>query len=133
MAAVIMIFTGQAWNMTFSFYHSLRSVPREQVEVATLYRFGWWRRLLRVELPFATLGLVWNSMMSMAGGWFFLTISESFQLGDQDFRLPGVGSYMSVAVERGDVPAMLWAILAMVLMIVALDRLLVRSRQAAPK
>src|SRR6185437_6002562 len=83
LAAVLMIFTGQAWNMTFSFYHSLRAVPREQIEVATLYRFGWWRRLRRVELPFATTGLVWNSMMSMAGGWFFLMINEAFQLGDK--------------------------------------------------
>ena len=126
MAAVIMIFTGQAWNMTFSFYHSLRSVPREQIEVATLYRFGWWRRLLRVELPFATTGLVWNSMMSMAGGWFFLMINEAFQLGDKDFRLPGLGSYMSVAVAQHDRRAQVWAIVAMVTMIVVLDQLLWR-------
>ena len=92
-----MIFTGQAWNMTFSFYHSFKSVPQELHEAATVYRFSWWERLKWVELPFATIGLVWNSMMSMAGGWFFLTITEAFQLGDQDFRLPGLGSYMSVA------------------------------------
>jgi len=126
LAAVLMIFTGQVWNMTFSFYHSLRAVPREQIEVATLYRFGWWRVLREVELPFATTGLVWNSMMSMAGGWFFLMISEAFVLGDKDYRLPGLGSYMSVAVARGDVPAMLWAMAAMVLMIVVLDQLLWR-------
>lgn len=126
MAAVIMIFTGQAWNMTFSFYHSLRTVPREQVEVATLYRFGWWRALRRVELPFATTGLVWNSMMSMAGGWFFLMINEAFVLGDKDFRLPGLGSFMSVAAARGDVRAMVWAMAAMVAMIVLLDQLLWR-------
>src|SRR5262249_48226572 len=90
LAAVIMIFTGQAWNMTFSFYHSLRSVPLDMREVATVYRFGWWRRLRWVELPFATMGLVWNSMMSMAGGWFFLTINEAFRLGEQDYRLPGL-------------------------------------------
>jgi NitT/TauT family transport system permease protein len=126
LAAVVMIFTGQAWNMTFSFYHSLRTVPQDQQEVATVYRFSWWQRLKWVELPFATMGLVWNSMMSMAGGWFFLMISESFRLGDLDFRLPGIGSYMSVAVEQGEVPAILWAILAMVLMIVALDQLLWR-------
>jgi NitT/TauT family transport system permease protein len=126
LASVIMIFTGQVWNMTFSYYHSLRSVPADQQEAATVYRFNWWQRLKWVELPFATMGLVWNSMMSMAGGWFFLTISESFQLGEQDFRLPGVGSYMSVAVDHGDVPAMLWAVLAMVLMIVLLDQLLWR-------
>ena len=118
LAAVIMIFTGQAWNMTFSFYHSLQSVPLDMREVATVYRFSWWQRLRGVELPFATIGLVWNSMMSMAGGWFFLMISESFRLGDQDFRLPGLGSYMSVAVKPARYDAMVWAIVAMVLMIV---------------
>ena len=126
LAAVIMIFTGQAWNMTFSYYHSLRSIPADLTEVATVYRFNWRERLRWVELPFATMGLVWNSMMSMAGGWFFLMINESFQLGHRDFRLPGIGSYMSVAVEQGNVPAMLYAILAMTVMIVVLDQLLWR-------
>jgi NitT/TauT family transport system permease protein len=126
LASIIMIFTGQAWNMTFSFYHSLRSVPYDQYEASTIYRFDWWQRFKWVELPFSTIGLVWNSMMSMAGGWFFLMISESFVLGDKDFRLPGIGSYMSVANEKGDVPAMLWAIFAMMLMIVVLDQLLWR-------
>jgi NitT/TauT family transport system permease protein len=126
LVAIIMIFTGQAWNMTFSFYHSVRSVPQDQCEVATVYRFSWWQRLRWVELPFATMGLVWNSMMSMAGGWFFLMICEAFRLGDRDFRLPGLGAYMSVAVEQGDYAAMLWAIAAMTLAIVALDQLLWR-------
>src|SRR5262249_27713899 len=120
------IFTAQAWNMTFSFYHSVRSVPLDQREAATIYRFSWWQRFRWVELPFSMIGLVWNSMMSMAGGWFFLMINEAFTLGDQDFRLSGVGSYMSVAVQHGDVPAMLWAVLAMVVMIVLLDQLLWR-------
>ncbi len=126
LACVLMIFSGQAWNMTFSFYHSLRSIPKDQTEAATTYRFDWWERLRWVELPFSTIGLVWNSMMSMAGGWFFLMITESFVLGSRDFRLPGVGSYMSVAVAKGDVVAMIWAIAAMVLMIVILDQLLWR-------
>jgi NitT/TauT family transport system permease protein len=126
LAAVIMIFTGQAWNMTFSFYHSLRSVPPELDEAATVYRFSRWQRLKWVELPFSTVGLVWNSMMSMAGGWFFLMINEAFRLGERDFRLPGLGSYMSVAVEQGRVDAMLYAILAMTLMIVLVDQLLWR-------
>jgi len=126
LAAVIMIFTGQAWNMTFSFYHSLRSIPADLKEAATVYRFGWWQRFRSLELPYATMGLVWNSMMSMAGGWFFLMINESFQLGSRDFRLPGVGSYMTVAVERGRVDAMLFAIAAMIAMIVLLDQLLWR-------
>jgi NitT/TauT family transport system permease protein len=126
LASVLMIFTGQAWNMTFSFYHSLRSIPKDQIEAATIYRFDWWQRFKWLELPFSTIGLVWNSMMSMAGGWFFLMITESFVLGDKDFRLPGIGSYMSVAVAKGDIRAMLWAIFAMIAMIVLLDQLLWR-------
>ncbi|WP_224371801.1 ABC transporter permease [Hyalangium versicolor] len=126
LAAVLMIFTGQAWNMTFSFYHSLRSVPADLGEAATMYGFDWKARLRKLELPFAAIGLVWNSMMSMAGGWFFLMINESFILGDKDFRLPGLGSYMSVAVAKGNTAAMVRAILAMTAMIVALDQLLWR-------
>src|ERR1700730_12648878 len=126
LSSILMIFTGQAWNMTFSFYHSGRSVPADQIEAATIFRFNWWERFKWVELPFSMIGLVWNSMMSMAGGWFFLMITESFVLGDKDFRLPGIGSYMSVAVAKGDVPAMVWAIIAVVLMVVVLDQLLWR-------
>lgn len=126
LASILLIFSGQAWNMTFSFYHSLRSIPKDQIEAATIYRFNWWEKLRWVELPFSTIGLVWNSMMSMAGGWFFLMITESFVLGSKDFRLPGIGSYMSVAVANGNVPAMIWAVIAMVLMIVTLDQLLWR-------
>jgi NitT/TauT family transport system permease protein len=126
LAAILMIFTGQAWNMTFSFYHSVRAVPADQQDAATVYRFNWWQRLKWVELPFSTMGLVWNSMMSMAGGWFFLMITESYKLRDKDFRLPGIGSYMTAAVEEGRVGAMCWAMLAMMLMIVGLDQLLWR-------
>ena len=126
LAAVVMIFTGQVWNMAFSWYHALRSVPRDLVEVAELYRLSAWQRLRWVEGPFATVGLVWNSMMSMAGGWFFLMVSESFVLGGRDFRVPGLGSYMSEAVARGDIRAMVLAVLAMVLMIVVLDQFLWR-------
>jgi NitT/TauT family transport system permease protein len=126
LAAVIMIFTGQAWNMTFSFYHSLKSVPQDIVEASTVYRFGWWSRFKWVELPFGATGLVWNSMMSMAGGWFFLMITEAFRLGQHDFRLPGLGSYMSVAVAEGRPGAMALAVAAMVLMILGLDQLLWR-------
>ena len=125
-AAVVMIFTGQAWNMTFSFYRSVRSVPPVQLEVARHYRFGAWQRFKWVELPSSAIGLVWNSMMSMAGGWFFLMVSEAFVLGRHDFRLPGLGAYMSVAVAKGDGRAMTAAVLAMTLMIVALDQLLWR-------
>jgi len=123
LAAVLMIFTGQVWNMTFSFYHSLRAVPTDLLEAGRVYRFGWWRRFRRIELPYATVGLVWNGMMSMAGGWFFLTINEAFRLGDRDFRLPGVGAYMSVAIDRGDRGAMVAAVLAMMAMILIVDQL----------
>jgi NitT/TauT family transport system permease protein len=127
LASVVLIFTGQAWNMTFSFYHSLRSIPPEQREAATIYGFSWWQRLKWLEVPFATMGLVWNSMMSMAGGWFFLMTTEAFSLGpNEDYRLPGLGSYMKEAVKQEDVAGMIWGVSAMVLMIVALDQLLWR-------
>nr|WP_320132587.1 ABC transporter permease subunit [uncultured Holophaga sp.] len=126
LAAILMIFAGQAWNMTFSLYHSLKSVPNEMQEAGTIFGFTWWQRFKWVELPYGTSGLVWNSMMSMAGGWFFLMITEAFRLGDQDFRLPGLGSYMSVAVEQGNAWAMIAAVVAMVIMIVALDQVIWR-------
>jgi NitT/TauT family transport system permease protein len=126
LACVLMIFTGQVWNMTFSFYGSLRAIPVELREVARVHRFGWWKRFRTLEVPSAMIGLVWNSMMSMAGGWFFLTVNESFTLGDRDFRLPGIGSYMSVAIDRGDGRAMAGAVVAMVVMIVVVDQLLWR-------
>src|ERR1041384_3874120 len=126
LAAVLMIFTGQVWNMTFSFYQSLRSIPLYLQEAAAVYRFNWWQRVRKLELPFSAIGLIWNSMMSMAGGWFFLTVSEAFQLGDKDFRLPGLGSYISVANDKEDHWAKLWGILAMMAMIVFLDQFLWR-------
>jgi NitT/TauT family transport system permease protein len=124
LACILMIFTGQVWNMVFSFYGSLRSVPTDLKEVARIHRFGWWKTFRTVEVSASVIGLVWNSMMTMAGGWFFLTVNEAFTLGDRDFRLPGVGSYMAVAIEKGDVRAMLSAIVAMALMILAVDQLL---------
>ncbi len=126
LACVLMIFTGQVWNMTFSFYGSLRGIPVELREVALVHRFGWWKRFRTLEVPSAMIGLVWNSMMSMAGGWFFLTVNESFTLGDRDFRLAGIGSYMSVAIDRGDRRAMAGAVVAMIVMIVVVDQLLWR-------
>lgn len=123
LAAILMIFTGQVWNMTFSFYHSLRSIPPDLLEAGQIYRFGWWRRFTKIEFPYTTVGLVWNGMMSMAGGWFFLTINEAFRLGTHDFRLPGVGAYMSAAIDQQNKSAMTAAVLAMVLMIVVLDQL----------
>jgi NitT/TauT family transport system permease protein len=126
LASVLLIFTGQAWNMTFSFYHSLRTVPADLLEASRVYGFSVWQKFRWVEMPFATSALVWNSMMSMAGGWFFLMITEAFVLGNRDYRLPGLGSYMSVAAARGDGRAMLGAIVTMVLMIVVLDQVLWR-------
>ncbi len=126
LACIVMIFTGQVWNMTFSYIGSLRSIPEELHEVARIHRFSFWKRFRTVEVASGVIGLVWNSMMSMAGGWFFLTVTEAFTLGDRDFRLPGIGSYMAVAIEKGDGRAMAWAIVAMVVMIVACDQLLWR-------
>ena len=126
LTCILMIFTGQAWNMTFSFYHSLRSIPDDLREVATVYRFNWWQRFRWLELPSSTIGLVWNSMMSMAGGWFFLIICESPKIGETKFRLPGIGSYMEAAQESGSVGLQLLAIAAMMAMIVLLDQLLWR-------
>src|SRR5438128_2879237 len=126
LASILMIFTGQAWNMVFSFYHSVKAIPPDLYEVGQIYRFGWWRRFSRIELPSTTAGLVWNSMMSMAGGWFFLMLSETFELGTHQFRLPGLGTYMTVAQDRGDYTAMASAVVVMVLMIVAMNQLIWR-------
>jgi NitT/TauT family transport system permease protein len=130
LACILMIFTGQVWNMTFSFYGSLRSIPNDLQEVARLHRFGWRTRFATVEVPYATIGLVWNSMMSMAGGWFFLTVAEAFTLGNRDFRLPGIGAYTAAAIDAGDYGAMGAAVIAMVVMIVATDQLVWRPALA---
>ena len=90
LGSILLIFTGQVWNMTFSFYSSLKSIPQEMREVAEIYRWSWWQRFTQMELPYSIIGLVWNSMMSVAGGWFFLMACEMFTLGDRDLRLPGL-------------------------------------------
>lgn len=126
LASVLMIFTGQVWNMTFSYYASLKSLPLDLVAVTRLMKMSRWEKFLRLDLSFAANGLVWNSMMSMAGGWFFLTVCEAFMLGDHDFRLPGLGSYVSLAIERGDTRAQLLGLSAMLMMIVAVDQLIWR-------
>src|ERR1019366_4637011 len=122
LGAVLLIFTGQVWNMAFSFYASLKSIPREMREAATIYRFNWWQRFVEIELPFATIGLVWNSMMSVAGAWVFLMACE--QIGD--FRLPGLGSYLHSAADHGDTLSILLGILTMVTVIVLIDQLVWR-------
>jgi NitT/TauT family transport system permease protein len=105
--SILLIFTGQVWNMAFSFYASLKNIPQEMREAARLYRFSWWQSFTQMELPYATIGLVWNSMMSVAGGWFFLMACEMFVLGQRDFRLPGLGSYLQTAAGAGDMRAIL--------------------------
>jgi len=126
LGAILLIFTGQVWNMTFSFYSSLKSIPAEMHEAARIYRFTDWQRFTQMELPYAALGLIWNSMMSVAGGWFFLMACEMFVLGSRDFRLPGLGSYLQTAASAGDTHAILWGLVAMVGVIVLLDQLVWR-------
>ncbi len=122
MGAVLLIFTGQVWNMAFSFYASLKSIPREMREAASIYRFNWWQRFVQIELPFATIGLVWNSMMSVAGAWFFLMACEQFT----DFKLPGLGSYLQTAADDGDTRSIVLGIVTMVAVIVLIDQLVWR-------
>jgi NitT/TauT family transport system permease protein len=120
--AILLIFTGQVWNMAFSFYASLKSIPKEMREAARIYRFNWWQRFIEMELPFSAIGLVWNSMMSVAGGWFFLMACEMFVLGDRDFRLPGLGSYLQTAASAGDTKSIVWGVGTMIAVIVLLDQ-----------
>jgi NitT/TauT family transport system permease protein len=126
MGAILLIFTGQVWNMAFSFYSSLKSIPRDMREAAKIYRFNWYQRFTQFELPFAAIGLVWNSMMSVAGGWFFLMACEMFVLGNDDFRLPGLGSYLQTAASAGDTEAILWGVGTMIAVIVLLDQIVWR-------
>jgi len=124
--SILLIFTGQVWNIAFSFYSSLKTVPRELREAAIIYRFGRWQKFAQLDLPFSTIGLVWNSMMSVAGGWFFLMACEMFVLGDRDFRLPGLGSYLQTAASHGDTRALLWGVGTMIGVIVLLDQVIWR-------
>jgi NitT/TauT family transport system permease protein len=126
LGSILLIFTGQVWNIAFSFYSSLKTEPRELREAARIYRFGNWQRFLQLDLPFSTIGLVWNSMMSVAGGWFFLMACEMFVLGDRDFRLPGLGSFLQTAAGNGDTRAILYGLAAMIGVIVLLDQLIWR-------
>ncbi len=126
LGAILLIFTGQVWNMAFSFYSSLKSIPRDMREAAKIYRFNWYQRFTQLEVPYAAIGLVWNSMMSVAGGWFFLMACEMFVLGSKDFRLPGLGSYLQTAASAGDTPSILWGIATMIAVIVVLDQIVWR-------
>lgn len=121
LASVILIFTSQAWNMTFSFYHSTRSLPNDLKEVSALSRLRPWQRFTKLELPASMIGLIWNSMMSWAGGWFFLMAAEQFTLGNHSFQLPGLGSYLQTAANKGDTGALLLGLLTLIILIVLLD------------
>ena len=126
LGSIVLIFTGQVWNIAFSFYSSLKTIPRDLREAAIIYRFSGWQRFVELDVPFATIGLVWNSMMSVAGGWFFLMACEMFVLGNRDFRLPGLGSFLQTAASNGDTRSVLWGLAAMVAVIVMLDQLIWR-------
>ena len=126
LGAIVLIFTGQVWNMAFSFYSSIKSIPRELREASDIYRFSRLQRFLQLELPYAAIGLIWNSIMSVAGGWFFLMACEMFVLGPRDFRLPGLGSFLQTAASTGNGTAIAWGLATMVAIIVATDQILWR-------
>ena len=126
LAAIVLIFTSQAWNMTYSFYQSVTTVPQEMREAASVFRFSPWLRFRVLELPFAAVGLIWNSMMSWAGGWFFLMAAEIFKVGSRDFRLPGLGAFLQAAADANNVHAIVAGVLTLVITIVLLDQLLWR-------
>ncbi len=125
-AAIFAIFTSQAWNMAFSLYQSMRAVPAELKEASRVFRLSAWQRFWRLELPFAMPGLLWNMMMSMSGGWFFLVAAEAISVAGQDVKLPGIGSYIAVAIEAENASAIAWAIGAMFVGIVMYDQLFFR-------
>jgi NitT/TauT family transport system permease protein len=124
LAAIVLIFTSQAWNIAFGFHQSLITIPKELNEASQLYRLNFWQRFTRLELPFGTIPLVWNSMMSWAGGWFFLMAAEQFTLGDRNFELPGLGSYLRTAADQSNYGALALGLFALVLVVVLLDVLL---------
>ena len=126
LAAIFAIFTSQAWNMAFSLYQSLKTVPADLMEASDSFHLTAWQRYWRLEVPFAVPGLVWNTMMSMSGGWFFVVASEAVSVGDNTWKLPGIGSYVALALEQRDIRAVLYAIVTMLLVILAYDQLLFR-------
>jgi NitT/TauT family transport system permease protein len=121
LASILLIFTGMTWNMTFSFYQSLSSIPKELIEASQVYRLSPWQRFWTLELPSGVVGLVWNSVMSVAGGWFFLMQTESFTLSNRNFTLPGLGSFLKAAADKGDNWAILWGIIILIGIITLID------------
>ena len=126
LAAIFAIFTAQAWNMAFSFFQALRTVPHDLDEASRSFRFSGWQRFWRLEVPFAMPGLIWNTMMSMSGGWFFVVASEAISVGNLQIALPGIGSYVARAIEERDLYAVWYAIIAMTVTILVYDQLLFR-------
>src|SRR4029078_10134549 len=126
LAAVFAIFTSQAWNMAFSFYQSLRTVPEELEEAGRMFGLNAWARFARIEVRFVLPPLIWNMMMSMSGGWFFVTLSEAISVGHTTIALPGIGSYIAEAIVEKNLPAIFWAIGAMFVVILIYDQLLFR-------
>ena len=125
-SAIVLIFTSQAWNITFSFYQSITTIPSELKEASAIFRFSSWLRFRALELPFAAIGLIWNSMMSWSGGWFFLMAAEIFHVGSHDFRLPGLGSYLKTAAAQGNLMAVLAGTGVLILVVVLLDQFIWR-------
>jgi len=126
LACILLIFTSQVWNMAFSVYGSMKAIPKEYNEVANIFNFNKFLRFFYVELPASMIGFVWNSMMSVAGGWFFLMASEMFVLGGKDFRLPGIGSYLQLAAIEGNTQAILMGLGTIIIIIVLIDQLIWR-------
>ncbi len=125
-AAIFAIFTSQVWNMAFSLYQSLKTLPRDLDEVTQSFRLSTWQRFWRLEIPFAMPGLIWNAMMSMSGGWFFVVAAEAISVGHTTISLPGIGSYVALAIDRRDLGAIGWALLTMLIIILVYDQLLFR-------
>ena len=123
LACVFAIFTGQAWNMAFSFYQSLRTVPPELDEAGRMFGLNAWARFWRIEAPFAMPPLIWNMMMSMSGGWFFVTVSEAISVGKTNIALPGIGSWIAIAIAQKNLPAIFEAIATMLVVILIFDQL----------
>ncbi len=126
LASVFVIFTSQAWNMAFSFYQSLTTLPADLQEAARSFRLSPWQKFWRLDVPFAMPGLVWNTMLSMSGGWFFVVASEAVTVGNTTFALPGIGSYVATALDQRDLRAIFYAILAMLVVILLYDQLIFR-------
>jgi len=123
LGVILLIFTGQVWNLAFSFYSSLKTIPREMLEASRIYRYSAWQRFWQLEMPFAAIGLVWNSIVSVAGGWFALMACEMFTMGTRNFQLPGLGSYLQTAANAGNVRALMAGFAVVILIVIATDQL----------